>query len=110
MASSHDYRVGDAVVFRISKRSGHPGPRASQVSPEPNGEDYLYEVDKYWIVSECREDGTLVLLTRRGKQHIIHGDNPRLRPAKWWERILHRKRFPQLEEALRLSVAGTSQG
>lgn len=106
MQSNPGYRIGDSVIFRVTKRSGHPGPRAAQVSPEPRGEDYLYEVDKFWVVFECRTDGSIVLLTRRGKQHVIQADNPRLRLARWWERLLYRKRFPRVDEAARLSVAG----
>lgn len=91
---SAEYKIGDVVIFRIVKRSSHPGRRAAQISPEPRGEDYLYEVDKYWMVSDRRQDGTVVLLTRRGKQHVVQCNNPRLRPAKWWERVLYRNRFP----------------
>lgn len=89
-----DYRPGDIVIFRVTKRSGHPGPRAARIEPDPHGEEYLYEVDKFWIVGECRDDNTVVLLTRRGKQHIVQCDNPKLRRARWWERLLHRHRFP----------------
>jgi hypothetical protein len=46
------------------------------------------------MVSDRRQDGTVVLLTRRGKQHVVQCNNPRLRPAKWWERVLYRNRFP----------------
>ena len=92
--SSTDYKVGDVVIFRIVKRSSHPGRRAEAILPEPHGEDYLYEVDKYWLVADRRKDGTVILVTRRGKQHIVQCENPRLRPAKWWERLLYRRRFP----------------
>ena len=93
-SSTTEYKTGDVVIFRIVKRSSHPGRRAEGILPEPRGEDYLYEVNKYWLVSDKRQDGTVVLITRRGKQHIVHSDNPRLRPAKWWERVIYRRRFP----------------
>jgi hypothetical protein len=85
---------GDPVIFRISKKSTDPGPRARDVHPAEHGEDYSYIVDKFWTVAEVLSDGTVKLVTRRGKQHIIALDDPRLRPARWWERWLYRNRFP----------------
>ncbi len=89
-------KVGDSVIFRIIKCSNHPGPRAARISPEPKGEQYQYEVDKYWTVAEIRENGEIVLQTRRGKRHTVHADNPRLRRAGFLERLLYRHRFPDL--------------
>jgi hypothetical protein len=53
----------------------------------------LYSVDKYWIVTEQR-DGQITLLSRRGKLHLVDANDPRLRPASWWERLIYRDRFP----------------
>jgi hypothetical protein len=47
-------------------------------------------------VEQVRDDGTLVLLTRRGKRHEVAPDDPRLRRANWWERIWWNKKFPRL--------------
>ncbi|NBB84580.1 MAG: hypothetical protein GVY28_14405 [Alphaproteobacteria bacterium] len=92
------YRQADPVVFRMTKRSGHPGPRAENIDPEPHGEGYGYHVDKYWVVAEVRDDGQLVLRTRRGKTHVVRPDHPSLRPANLWERLVKRGRFPKLED------------
>lgn len=89
-------KVGDPVIFVVSKSSVDPGPRAKHVHPAPAGETYSYQVDKFWTVSEVRSDGHVVLITRRGKQHDVELADPRLRPARWWERWLYRSRFPIL--------------
>jgi hypothetical protein len=85
---------GDRVIFSAIKHTSHPSPRAKDVRPEPNGEGYLYHVDKFWIVTEKRED-QVFLLTRRGKVRVLGADDPRLHVASWWERLVYRKRFPQ---------------
>lgn len=84
---------GDWVVYRKQKVSTSPGPRADSVVAAQSGETYSYLVDKYWVVDEVREDGQVILRTRRGKQHQIEANDPRLRPAKWWERILFSSRY-----------------
>ena len=89
------YRLGDRVVFIANKHSAHPGPRAEKVQPERHGEGYTYDVKKFWVVTEVRSDGTIAAVTRRGKRRLVHRDDPRLRPARWWERLLYRSRFPQ---------------
>lgn len=90
----NSYRTGDPVVFSMTKFSTDPGPRAHDIRPAPYGETYHYQVDKFWLVGGVQDDGRLLLLTRRGKQHTIPPDDPRLRPARWWERWLYRERFP----------------
>jgi hypothetical protein len=91
------FTPGDFVVYRMQKHSVHPGPRAEDVHPAPQGEDYSYHVDKFWIVAAVRPDGKIVARTRRGKEHLLEPDDPLLRKAKWWERLLFRSRFPRLD-------------
>src|SRR6185503_8981091 len=93
----HAYRVGEPVIFLVSKISQHPAPRAKQVFPATAGETYSYQIEKFWTVSEVLTDGHLILVTRRGKQHTVDITDPRLRPASWWERWVYRQRFPSLE-------------
>jgi predicted SPOUT superfamily RNA methylase MTH1 len=93
MRSSHSFQVGERVIFRMIKRSVHPGPRAVHVRPEPAGEGYQYEVNKFWTVSEVR-DNQVVLVTRRGKTRVVDANDPALRRAGWWERLAYRGRFP----------------
>ncbi len=93
------YAIGDPVIFRMLKRSAHPGPRAEKIEPELRGEDYRYEVDKFWVVADVRTDGQLLLRTRRGKQHVLRGDDPNLRRPNWFERWIYRGRFPDLGES-----------
>jgi len=63
------------------------------VRPEPLGEGYQYEVDKFWTVREVR-DNELVVLTRRGKIRAVDIGDPLLHVANWWERLIYRDRFP----------------
>lgn len=92
------YQPGDFVVYQLSKHSQSPGPRAHDIFPAPQGETYQYQVDKFWVVEEILDDGTLVVRTRRGKIHYLHETDPRLRHATWWEKRWHRSRFPQLNQ------------
>ena len=93
MPNQPTYHTGEPVICRVFKRSTHPGPRARSVRPEVSGEGYSYEVDKFWAVREVR-GREVVLITRRGKTHVVDAADPTLRPAKFWERILYRDRFP----------------
>ncbi len=98
------FDVGDWVIYRITKGSAHPGPRAKDVYPAPKGEGYRYHVDKFWVVTEVCEGGKVRVRTRRGKEHVVSEDDPLLRRANWWDRLWHRSRFPQLADA-----AGSTQ-
>ena len=86
------FQVGDWVVYRKTKHSTTPGPRAMQVKPSAGGEEYAYQVDKFWVVAEVRDE-LLVLETRRGKQHEVSPNDPNLRRPNLWERWWHRARF-----------------
>lgn len=90
-------KVGDKVVYAKDKHSGSPGQRAQEVTASPKGDLYNYIVEKYWVVKEINEDGRLLLKTRRGKEHLIRTDDPRLRTASIWERIFLASRFPDLD-------------
>lgn len=90
------YKSGDRVVYVASKHSAHPTPRAERLQPERNGEGYTYQVKKYWLVRDVQADGTLAVVTRRGKQRVVAAGDPRLRPAHWWERLFLASRFPHL--------------
>lgn len=88
------YKPGDRVVYLATKHSAHPGPRAEDVEPEPHGEGYTYHVKKYWTVADVGSDGWLTVITRRGKRRRVCADDPHLRPARWWEVLFLRSRFP----------------
>jgi hypothetical protein len=87
------YQPGDRVVYTTTKHSAHPGPNAEDVEPEPHGEGYSYNVRKYWLVLDVRDD-RLTVITRRGKRRQVPSGDPRLRPARWWESLLLSSRFP----------------
>ena len=87
------YQPGDLVICRIEKFSTHPSPRAKELSPARHGEHYRYAIDKFWVVHETRDDGTLVVRTRRGKLRSVPSD-ARVHRARWWERLIYRDRFP----------------
>jgi hypothetical protein len=88
-------KPGDQVIYRKPKHSTHPGRRADNVRPAPHGEDYSYHVDKFWVVARVEPDEAVVVRTRRGKEHVVSAHDPHLRRARWWERLLYRRRFPR---------------
>jgi len=88
------FQPGDFLIYRKSKASPHPGPRARNVQAAEHGDDYYYEVDKFWAVSDVLEDGRLVAVTRTGKQVYLTPADERLRKARWLERKRYRQRFP----------------
>ena len=85
---------GDFLIYRKTKVSPRPGPRARNVQASENGDDYYYEVDKFWTVSEVLEDGRLVAVTRTGKQVCLTPEDEKLRKAGFFERLRYRRRFP----------------
>jgi hypothetical protein len=87
-------KPGDQVIYRKQKHSTHPGRRAADVDPAPHGDDYAYQVDKFWTVIAVEPGGEVLVCTRRGKRLTIRADDPALRRAQWWERLLFRHRFP----------------
>ena len=91
------FRPGDLVVYRKTKISSSPGRRAVAIDPAPRGEQYWYQVDKFWVVSQCDDPDQVIVQTRRGKQHRLETTDVTLRRATWIERIFYRHRFPALE-------------
>jgi hypothetical protein len=89
------FQPGDRVVYRKTKHSLHPGPRAQDVFPAPGGDDYSYCVDKYWTVTNLADDDRIVVITRRGKTHVLDKNDPNLRFARFWERWFLGDRFPE---------------
>lgn len=101
------YQPGDPVIFNVSKMSVDPGPRAHNIHPAAHGELYSYFVPKFWRVQNRDEAGNLVLVTRRGKTHVVEPNDPRLRRPKFWERWLYSSRFPSVPAG---SEPGSSSG
>jgi hypothetical protein len=89
------FRPGDVVVYRKQKSSVRPGAHAKEIQPAPHGDTYSYAVEKFWRVVAVQPDNTLVVRTRKRKQHTIAADDPNLRRAHWWERLLFWHRFPE---------------
>jgi hypothetical protein len=95
-------KQGDVLVYRKSKHSTRPGPRAKDVQPASKGDDYSYYVEKFWIVTDIHDDGTLRLKTREGKTHEISTNDPNLRAVNFWDRLWFRRRFPHLDHRAEL--------
>jgi hypothetical protein len=89
------FRPGDVVVYRKQKRSFRPGPHAKDIQPAPHGDTYSYAVEKFWRVVAVQTDNTLIVRTRKRKQHTIAADDPNLRRVHWWERLLFWHRLPE---------------
>lgn len=96
------YHPGDWVIYRKTKYSEQPGRRARSINPSAHGEKYSYTVDKFWVVIDVQNDCQLVVTTHKGKRHVITADDPLLRHARWWERLIYRKRFLDV-------IAGTKE-
>ncbi len=94
------YKPGDWVVYRKTKHSTAPGPRAHAVSPSESGDTYSYVVDKYWVVTDVAPDGEVVLCTRRGKERHVNASDRNLRRATWWERLRFNERFRAVEQTV----------
>ncbi|GAB4157226.1 MAG: hypothetical protein Tsb009_34250 [Planctomycetaceae bacterium] len=92
------FQVGDLVVYRKTKHSLHPGPRAEDIIPASSGDDYSYCVDKYWVVSGQASENEIIVRTRRGKTHILKSNDPNLRRANLWERWFLGNRFPSQDD------------
>lgn len=95
--SNGAFLPGDLVIYTVSKQGLHPGPGARDIQPVPNGEDYTYVVDKYWMVQQLADNGRIIIVTRRGKTREVSAGDPLLRKATWWQRLRYRDRFPSPE-------------
>ena len=93
-----NFQPGDEVVYRKSKQTTHPGPRAQHVRPAAKGDNYSYTVDKFWVVQKGRDNGDLVVTTRRGKTHVIDRGDRNLRRPTLLERLRYRARLAQLRQ------------
>jgi hypothetical protein len=92
--ASRKFVFGEPVIYSKFKYSTCPGPRASDISPAPRGEAYEYRVNKFWRVAEQLDEGTVVVVTRRGKRHQVQCDDPNLRRPTLWERWRYAADFP----------------
>ena len=91
------FQSGEWVIYSLQKFSPRPGPRAHDVIPTAHGEDYVYQVDKFWIVDEVLDAGRIRLRTRRGKTHVVSVQDINLRRPRWWERWFYATRFQAVE-------------
>lgn len=91
--------VGDTIIYRKQKYSTHPCPRAYDIHPTTQGDDYTYFVDKFWTVENVLRDGRVLVTTRTHKHHYLQPNDPNLRRAGFIARLRYRNRFPHLEEA-----------
>jgi hypothetical protein len=92
------YTNGSPVVYRKTKFSVHPGPRAQNVSPAKHGDSYGYYVDKPWRFLKYKSPDKIIVKTRRGKQLELDANDPNLRPASLWDRFRFRGRFPAVDD------------
>jgi hypothetical protein len=98
-ATTVNVQVGDGIVYRKQKISTNPCPRAYDIQPAGQGDNYRYFVDKYWTVENVLRDGRIIVRTRTNKHHYLRSDDPNLRKAGLIVRLRFRKRFPELLEA-----------
>jgi hypothetical protein len=87
------FKLGDCVIYRKPKFSAHPGSHATGIQPAANDDLYSYYVSKFYRVISV-PPRQVVVRTRRGRQRTLADDDPALRRAHSWERLLFRHRFP----------------
>ena len=92
------FAPGDLLIYRKTKVSPRPGPRARNIHRTENSDDYNYEVDKFWSVADILEDGQLLAVTRTGKKVYLSPEDERLRKARLLERVRYRRRFPACDQ------------
>ena len=88
---------GDPLIYRKPKVSSRPGPRACNIQRTENGDDFHYEVDKFWTVADVLDDGRVLAVTRKGKEVYLSPEDERLRKARLIERLRYRQRFPEVQ-------------
>jgi len=91
------WNAGDWAVYRKSKRSTSPGPRASNIVATEKGESYTYVVDKFWVVESILSEDQVRVRTARGKTHVLSSDDPNLRRPSILQRLFWRERFREAE-------------
>ena len=91
------FKPGDTIIYRKSKRTTHPGRRAQDVRASPKGDDYYYFVEKIWVIRQVRSNGELLVETRRGKTHVIDPGDPNLRRPTLMQRFRYHARFAELQ-------------
>jgi hypothetical protein len=96
MMKQQRFNPGDSVVYRKSKQTTNPGPRAQSIRAARKGDHYSYCVDKFWVVRQVLGNGKLLVETRRGKVHVLDVNDPNLRRPSLLQRIRYRDRFAQL--------------
>ena len=94
-----EFRPGDWVIYKMQKASSSPGPRAKATTASLKGENYTYIVDKFWVVETIERD-EVVLRTRKGKQHRIKKNDPRMRRPSWLQKLMYTSRFKAVEASL----------
>ena len=100
-SNSNSWSIGDLAIYRKSKVSDSPGSRAKNVTPSKKGDSYTYTVDKYWVVNDC-----LLLVTLRGKEHLVSLGDIALRKPWFWERCLLKRRHQALLSTLDMARLG----
>ena len=88
------FKLGMLVVYLIQRHSTSPEPNAKGVYAAPHGDSYSYYVEEYARVAAVLPDGNLIIHTIDGAQHTLPAEEPMLRRAGWWERLMLRKNFP----------------
>lgn len=92
------YKAGDCVVYRKQKFSTHPGANATHIWASESGDGYSYCVDKFYRVISVETGDSIRIRTRKGKELVLRQDDISLRPARLWERLYYRSRFPAIAE------------
>ncbi|MEM7473833.1 MAG: hypothetical protein AAF483_02515 [Planctomycetota bacterium] len=88
------FQVDEKVVYLHDRYSNQPPPKSKNVFATKKGEQYLFQVEKYWIISRILASNQIEARNRNGSTYVIDCDDPRLRKATWWELLFKSNAFP----------------
>ena len=88
------YEINTLVVLLTQRYSPTPSPHAKGLYATPCGDDYSYYLEVYARVVAVLPEGKILVGTKTGEQYTLRNDEPSLRRASWWERLLFKKQFP----------------
>lgn len=88
--------VGASIVHVERGVSTHPVPNAHDIRPSERGEFYYYKLINHLRVLQVLDDGQIVAVNRDRKWFCLSPNDSQVRKAGLIERLLYRRRFPQL--------------
>lgn len=94
------FKKGDWVVYRKQKRGAIPTKRAINIHPFEKGEQYSYQIEKFWVVQDVLPDDKVILCTIKGNKKTVNTKDPGLYKASLLQRFFLRNKYRNIERVL----------